>query len=315
MWPKHPQRTQVPRPAADRRRRVDRARTPISRKLTTQYTERAVRVHRAEQATSRSSSTCRTPCRTCRCSCRTSSRASRPAGLFGDVIEEIDWSVGQILAPLKQHGLDEQHAGDLHLRQRPVAVYGNHAGSAGPLREGKGTAWEGGVRVPFIARWPGRIPAGTVVPRAGDDDRPAADAGEARRREPRTAASTARTSGRCLRSQRDAEAPHEAYCTSTGASELQAVRSGKWKLHFPHAYQALETAGQDGTPGVVRKEGTGAVAVRSGHRCRRVDQPRITAPRCRRDPDDRRRRARVDLGDSLTKRVGAHLRPAGARVP
>ena len=69
---------------------------------------------------------------------------------------EIDWSVGQILEALQGSGLDENTLVIFTSDNGPWLSYGNHAGSAGPLREGKGTTWEGGVRVPFIARWPGK---------------------------------------------------------------------------------------------------------------------------------------------------------------
>ena len=91
------------------------------------------------------------------------------------MIAEIDWSVGQILAALKEHGLEEQTLVVFTSDNGPWLSYGDHAGSARGLREGKGTAFEGGVREPFVARWPGHIPAGLVCRRAGHDDRPAAD--------------------------------------------------------------------------------------------------------------------------------------------
>src|SRR5207245_9639085 len=84
------------------------------------------------------------------------------AGPYGDVIMEIDWSVGQILAALKEHRLDEQTLVIFMSDNGPWLSYGNHAGSAGPLREGKGTTWEGGQREPCIMRWPGKVPAGAV---------------------------------------------------------------------------------------------------------------------------------------------------------
>ena len=83
-------------------------------------------------------------------------------GLFGDVIEEIDWSVGQILDALKKHRLEKNTLVIFSSDNGPWLAYGNHAGSALPLREGKGTCWDGGVRVPFIARWPGKIPKASV---------------------------------------------------------------------------------------------------------------------------------------------------------
>ena len=83
-------------------------------------------------------------------------------GTYGDVIHEIDWSVGQVLEALATHGLDEKTLVIFTCDNGPWLAYGNHAGSAGPLREGKATAWEGGVRVPCIMRWPGKIKAGSV---------------------------------------------------------------------------------------------------------------------------------------------------------
>jgi arylsulfatase A-like enzyme len=83
-----------------------------------------------------------------------------PRGLYGDVMMEIDWSVGQILERLRSLGLDERTLVIYTSDNGPWLAYGIDGGSAGPLREGKGTTWEGGVRVPAIFRWPGKIPAG-----------------------------------------------------------------------------------------------------------------------------------------------------------
>ena len=85
-----------------------------------------------------------------------------PRGLYGDVIEEIDWSVGQIVAALERHGLVEDTLVVFTTDNGPWLPFELHGGSAGLLRGGKGSNWEGGQRVPCIASWPGRIPAGTV---------------------------------------------------------------------------------------------------------------------------------------------------------
>ena len=79
------------------------------------------------------------------------------AGLYGDVLAELDWSVGQVLARLKDLGLDS----------RTLVIFTSdngpwYGGSTGGLRGMKSTTWEGGYRVPCIVRWPGRLPAGTV---------------------------------------------------------------------------------------------------------------------------------------------------------
>src|SRR5262249_50756970 len=88
-------------------------------------------------------------------------RGKTERGLYGDVIAEIDWSVGQILEALQRLGLEQNTWIIFSSDNGPWLSYGAHAGSAFPLREGKGTCWEGGTREPCIMRWPGQIPAGT----------------------------------------------------------------------------------------------------------------------------------------------------------
>ena len=87
-------------------------------------------------------------------------RGRSRGGLYGDVIEELDWSVGEVLGALKKFRLDEQTLVIFTSDNGPFLSYGSHAGSAGPLRGGKLTTFEGGVRVPCLMRWPQRIPAG-----------------------------------------------------------------------------------------------------------------------------------------------------------
>ena len=81
-------------------------------------------------------------------------------GLFGDVIQELDWSVGEIMKKLRDKGLEENTLVIFSSDNGPWLVMGEDAGSAGPLREGKQTTFEGGMRVPAIACWKGHIPAG-----------------------------------------------------------------------------------------------------------------------------------------------------------
>ena len=84
-------------------------------------------------------------------------------GLYGDVIMEIDWSVGQIMDALKSHEIDQITLIIYASDNGPWLNYGKWGGSAGPLREGKGTMWEGGARVPCIMRWPDKINPGQVT--------------------------------------------------------------------------------------------------------------------------------------------------------
>ena len=81
-------------------------------------------------------------------------------GLYGDVIAEVDWSCGQILKKLKTLGIADNTLVIFTTDNGPWLGYGIDGGSAGLLREGKGSTWEGGVRVPGIFHWPGRIPGG-----------------------------------------------------------------------------------------------------------------------------------------------------------
>ena len=92
------------------------------------------------------------------------------AGLYGDVIEEIDWSTGRILDALKTAGVDRRTLVVFSSDNGPWLPFGAHAGSAGPLRDGKGTTWEGGVRAPAIFWWPGTVRPAVVTDVASSMD-------------------------------------------------------------------------------------------------------------------------------------------------
>lgn len=145
--------------------------------------------------------------------------------LYADVIRELDWSVGQVLAKLRELGLDENTLVIFTSDNGP-----SWGGSTGGLRGMKSRTWDGGVRVPFIARWPGRIPAGLVSkePAASIDVFPTfANLAGASLPEDRT------MDGRDilpLMTSPGAESPHEAIFAMSGG-RLHIVRSGKWKLH------------------------------------------------------------------------------------
>jgi arylsulfatase len=169
-------------------------------------------------------------------------------GRFGDVIMEVDWSVGQILGAIHGHGLDEHTLVIFATDNGPWLSYGNHAGSAGPLREGKGTTWEGGVRVPCIMRWPGRIPAGAVCDElAATIDILPTIAGLIGGELPQHTID-GKDIWPLMSGRPGAKTPHDAWYYYWG-NELQAVRSGDWKLHFPHDYRSLSgRPGRDGRP-------------------------------------------------------------------
>ena len=132
----------------------------------------------------------------------------------------------------------------------PWLSYGNHAGSALPLREGKGTAFDGGVRVPFIAKWPGVIPEGrTVTTPAMTIDVFPTLAGLIEAQLP--AHPIDGQSIWPLLTGESTTSPQPAYYFWYRQNELHAMRSGKWKLQFPHTYRSMigQTPGQDGMPG------------------------------------------------------------------
>ncbi|MFC1537215.1 sulfatase [Gemmatimonadota bacterium] len=150
-------------------------------------------------------------------------------GLYGDVIQEIDWSVGRILDSLDSLGLSENTLVMFTSDNGPWMSQKLHGGNAGMLRGAKGDTWEGGMREPFIARWPGKLPQGmvgsavgsvldflpTIVNLAGGkvpDDRP--------------------IDGIDLMPTLEGKARSERTVYYYERQHLNAVRHGKWKLHF-----------------------------------------------------------------------------------
>jgi arylsulfatase A-like enzyme len=83
-------------------------------------------------------------------------------GQYGDVIEEIDWSVGRVMQAIEDAGIDDETLIVFTSDNGPWSMFGPHGGTAKPLRGEKGTSWEGGYRVPGIFRWPGKIKRGVV---------------------------------------------------------------------------------------------------------------------------------------------------------
>ncbi len=232
-------------------------------------------------------------------------------GLFADVVAEIDDSVGQIVATLRKLGLEANTLVLFTSDNGPWLSYGDHAGSAKPLREGKGTAWEGGQREPTIAYWPGHIPPGiTQDAVAGTID---------------ILPTLAHLAGAALPEKKidgkniwpllsgaQSQSPHEAFFYYWG-KELHAVRSGKWKLHFPHAYRSLMgQAGSGGVPGgyVQRHCELELYDLDSdiGETTNVAEQQPDIVAQLQSLADG----IRQELGDTLTKIQGSEIRPAGS---
>ncbi|MGI6456624.1 MAG: sulfatase [bacterium] len=248
MWPRHPENPKAypPLPLIEGENVIEE--NPDMDKLTTLYTERAVQF--IEKNRDRpfflylAHSMPHVPL-----GVSDKFKGKSEQGMYGDVIMEIDWSVGQILDTLERNDLAENTLVIFTTDNGPWLSYGNHAGSAAPLREGKGTVWDGGTSVPCIMRFPGTIPAGTVqsepamtidlfptiahITGAKLPDHPI----------------DGKNIWSLITVEPEAKSPQEAYYFYWG-DDLQAVRCGEWKLHFPHAYRTLNgrPGGRDGIP-------------------------------------------------------------------
>jgi arylsulfatase A len=157
------------------------------------------------------------------------SKGKSANGLYGDWVEEVDWSVGRVLDTLRQLKLADHTLVLFTSDNGPWLVKGKNGGVAGPLRGGKGTTWEGGMREPTIAWWPGKISAGSVcdaplneidvlptVVKLGGGAVPADRPIDGKDIWP-------------LLSGQTKDSPHEALFYFNG-SRLEAVRAGWWKL-------------------------------------------------------------------------------------
>jgi len=170
-------------------------------------------------------------------------------GLYGDVIMEIDWSVGQILEALKKNNIDKNTLVIFTSDNGPWLNYGDHAGSAYPLREGKGTALEGGQREPCIIYYPNKIKSGRTIdiPMMNIDIMP----------------TIAEITGSSLPNKTidgksvwniwngsSQVSPQEAYFFYYHINELHGVRYKNWKMYFPHRYRTLNgrPGGKGGIP-------------------------------------------------------------------
>ena len=156
-------------------------------------------------------------------------------GLYGDVIAEIDWSVGRILEALEEQGIDDNTLVVFTSDNGPVIWDGDRrgykSGSAGPLRGMKNTTWEGGMREPCLMRWPGHVPAGSVCRElATAMDLLPTFAALAGTRPPQDRIIDGKDILPLMTGAPGASTPHEVFYYYRD-DRLQAVRSGNWKLH------------------------------------------------------------------------------------
>ncbi len=149
-------------------------------------------------------------------------------GRFGDTVEEIDWSVGQVMKAIKEAGIDENTLVVFTSDNGPWSMFGPHGGTAKPLRGEKGTSWEGGYRVPGIFRWPSKIKPGEVGGLAANLDLYATFATLSGGDQPKGLQGfiSKDISGVLLRG---AASPRKKWFYSSGAI---AFRSGNYKMHL-----------------------------------------------------------------------------------
>lgn len=319
MWPYHPETkpgTWPDLPLFDNDRVVNPAVQPADQEqLTSDYTSRAVNFIRENQNHPFLLYVAHNmPHVPLYVSERFRGRSQR--GLYGDVIMEIDWSVGEIMKALDRHQIAEQTLVIFISDNGPWLSYGDHGGSAFPLREGKGTSWEGGVRVPCIMRWPERIPAGTVcnLPLMTIDLLPtiAARIG-ARLPEHRI---DGRDVWTLLAGEAGARNPHDAYFFYYNRNDLEAVLSGdgRWKLVFPHTYRTMagRPGGFGGQPAKYSSSKTGRAELYDlGNDVTESKDVAAAHPEVVERLQLLADAMRADLGDELTKATGSGSRPPG----
>ena len=240
-------------------------------------------------------------------------RGKSKQGMYGDVMMEVDWSIGEILKALERNGLEKNTLVIFTSDNGPWLNFGNHAGTTGGLREGKGSSWEGGQRVPCIMRWPGVIPQGEVCSKLAS----AIDI------LPTLAAITGADLPKnkidginilpLMTGDKNAEPRHEFYYYYQ-TNALEAVQRDYWKLVLPHSGRTYRgyKPGSDGWPGPTGTE--------------KIEKAQLFD--LRRDPGEwydvsawypdkveelelLADKARADLGDDLTKSPGANRRKAG----
>ena len=239
-------------------------------------------------------------------------KATSEQGLYGDVMMEIDWSVGQILATLEELQLLKNTLVIFTTDNGPWLNFGNHAGSTGGLREGKGTTFEGGQRVPCIMQWPETIPAGIVCNKlASSIDILPTVAEIIGANLP--AHKIDGVSLLPLLSGNDQWTARETFYYYYGRNNLEAIRYKHWKLVLPHISRSYKGVlpGNDGIQGPYNR-----------------DTVELALYNLRRDPGESydvqdlypdvvetiqglAEEAREDLGDHLTGRQGKGRREPG----
>jgi arylsulfatase A-like enzyme len=240
-------------------------------------------------------------------------RGKSKQGLYGDVIQEIDASVGRILKTIKENGLDNNTLVIFTSDNGPWINYGNHAGSTGGLREGKGTSFEGGQRVPGIIRWKGTIQPNIVSNQlASTIDLFPTIAAITKASLPNKKIDGVSILP-ILQGDKNAT-PRKTFLYYYRKNSLEAVRIDNWKLVFAHPSRSYlnQLPGMNGYPGKAPEDVAMPLALYDLRR-----DPAENYDIKDMHPDIVKKlqalaeEARADLGDDIQKRTGANNRAVG----
>ena len=233
-------------------------------------------------------------------------------GLYGDVIMEIDWSVGQILKTLDENNLTDNTLIIFTSDNGPWLNFGNHAGSTAGLREGKGTSFEGGQRVPCIMKWPNVIPKGVICNKIAStiDILPTlAEITEV----PLPKEKIDGISILSLMKGDENSNPREFFYYYYGNNQLEGVLKDGWKLIFPHEHRTYEEniPGRNGLPGKLTTKSSTLelydLRRDPGERYNVIESYPEIVKELYIIADD----ARNDIGDKLTNITGKNRREPG----
>jgi len=234
-------------------------------------------------------------------------------GLFGDVMMEIDWSVGEIMKALEKNGIDKNTLVIFTSDNGPWLNFGNHAGSTGGLREGKGNSFEGGQREPCIMKWPGQIQEGTICNKLAStiDILPTL---AAITNSPLPEKKIDGVNILPLMLGDETANPRETFLYYYRKNSLEAIRKDNWKLVFAHpgrTYIGFKP-GVDGFPGSTNEnfdfeEGLYDLRRDPGERYNMKEYYPEVVAELKKLADE----ARTDLGDDIQNIKGQNRREPG----
>ncbi len=229
--------------------------------------------------------------------------------LLGDVISEIDWSVGKVVEVLNKTGLSKNTLLIVTSDNGPWLSFGNHAGSSGGLREGKGTAWDGGTRIPCFIRWPGKVAAGSICNQllTQMDLLPTIMAAT------NSALPKEKIDGLNfleLLTGKSKTSLREVFYVYYDLNNLKLIRYKHWELVLPHQSQAYTNGspGKDGTPGPTPIAEVPMALYDVRHDPGTVYDVQKQYPQIVEEILKYAEQARDDLGDDLVKRKGKNTR-------